>query len=100
MAQARPRIISDEDMAWLLVDAVQSCLTGYERTIFFAELGCGEGFLAIKRILNAVLSARRALSVAILSKLAGWLNGHAGNPDEPRLRIMLSLIRLQQIEAA
>ena len=44
-----PSIISDEDMAWLLVDAVESCLTGYERTIVFVELGCGESYLAIER---------------------------------------------------
>ena len=79
LAQSRPTIdpsiISDEDMAWLLVDAVKSCLTGYERTIVFVELGCGESYLVIKRILTALLSTRIALPVAILSKLTSWLNG-------------------------
>ncbi|OBK44426.1 tryptophanase [Mycobacterium kubicae] len=91
--------ISDEDMAWLLVDAVQSHLAGYQRTIIFVELGCGEGFLVIKRILTALMSSRMALPLAILSKLTGWLNGYTGSPEEPLLRIMLAVIRLQQFEA-
>jgi hypothetical protein len=103
LAQSRPTIepsiISDEDMAWLVVDAVKSCLTDYERTMVFIELGCGESYLAIKRILAVLLSNRMTLPVAILSKLTGWLNGYAGSPEEPQLRMMLAVIRLQQREA-
>ena len=103
LAQSRPTIdpsiISEEDMAWLLVDAMKSRLTGYERTIIFVELGCGESYLAIERIFTALISTRMALPVAILSKLTGWLNGYAGSPEEPRLRMMLAVIRLQQFEA-
>jgi hypothetical protein len=103
LAQSRPTIdpsiISDDDMAWSLVDAAKSCLTGYERTIIFVELGCGESYLVIKRILNAVLSSQLALPVAILSQLTGWLNGYTGSPEEPDLRMMLAVIRLQQSEA-
>lgn len=102
LAQSRPTIdssiIPDEDTAWLLVDAVKSCLTGSERTIVFIELGCGEAYLAIKRILNVLVSTRMALPVAILSKLTGWLNGYAGSPEEPQLRMMLAVIRLRQFE--
>src|SRR6516162_11279418 len=83
-----PSIISDEDMAWLLVDAVRSCLTDCDRTIVFVELGCGESYLVIKRILIALLSTRMVLPVATLPKLAGWLNGYAGSPEEPQLRMM------------
>ena len=103
LARSRPTIdrsiISDEDMAWLLVDAVRSCLTGYERTVVFVELGCGEAYLAVKRILTALLSTRMALPEAILSMLTGWLNGYAGSPEEPQLWMMLAVIRLQQCEA-
>jgi hypothetical protein len=103
MARSRPTIdpsiISDEDMAWLLVDAVKSSLTGYERTIAFVELGSGESHLVIKRILSALLSTGMALPTAILSKLASWLNGYAGSPEEPQLRMILAVIRLQQCEA-
>jgi hypothetical protein len=103
LAQSRPTIdrsiISDEDMAWLLVDAVDSCLTGYERTLVFVQLGGGEAYLVIKRILTALLSTGMALPEAIISKLTGWLNGYAGSPEEPQLRMMLAVIRLQQSEA-
>jgi hypothetical protein len=103
LAQSRPTtdpsIISDEDMAWLLVDPVNSYLTGCERTIVFVELGCAARYLVITRILTALLSTRMALPVAIISKLTGWLNGYAGSPEEPQLRMMLAVIRLQQSEA-
>jgi hypothetical protein len=91
--------ISDQDMAWSLVDAVGSCLTGYERTITFVELGCGEIHLAIRRILSVLLSARMVLPAEILAKLTAWLNSYVGSPEEPELRLMLGIIRLQQSEA-
>lgn len=91
-----PSIISDEDMVWSLVDAVKSCLSDYERTLVFVDLGCGENYLVIKRILTALLSTPITLPVAMLSKLASWLNGYAGSPEEPQLRMMLAIIRIEQ----
>jgi hypothetical protein len=103
LSQSRPTIdssiISDEEMAWLLVDAVKSRLTGDERTVVFVELGCGESYLVIKRILAALLATQMTLPEAILSKLTRWLNGYAGSPEEPQLRMMLDVIRLQRSEA-
>jgi hypothetical protein len=103
LAQSHPTIdpsmISDDDMAWLLVDAVESCLTGYERAVVFVELGSGESYLVIRHILTALLSTGMALPEAIIPKLTGWLNGYAGSPEEPQLRMMLAVIRLQQSEA-
>lgn len=101
LAQSRkvdPSVISDEEMAWLLVDAVKSRLTGYERTVVFVELGCGESYLVIKRILTFLMSNRMTLPAATLSRVTDWLNGYAGSPEEPRLRMMLDVIRLQQSE--
>jgi hypothetical protein len=94
-----PSTISDEDMAWLLAEAVKSRLTDYERTVVFVELGCGEGYLVIKRILAALLATQMTLPDAILSKLSLWLKGYAGSPEEPQLRMMLDVIRLQRSEA-
>jgi hypothetical protein len=51
-------------MAWLLVDAVESRLTGYERTLVFIELVCGEGYLVITRILTVLLSTGMVLPEA------------------------------------
>jgi hypothetical protein len=88
-------IISDANIAWLLADAADVCLTGYERTMTFVEMGCGENHLAIERMLNAVISSRMMLPVAILDRLTRWLDGYAGSPEEPRLRTMLAEIREQ-----
>jgi hypothetical protein len=89
---------SDANMAWLLAIAADVCLTGHERTMTFVELGCGENHLAIERILNAVMSSRMALPVAIFDRLTRWLDGYAGSPEEPRLRTMLADIRAQQFQ--
>jgi hypothetical protein len=71
-------IISDANMAWMLADAANVCLTGQERTMAFVELGCGENHLAIGRILNAVMSNQMMLPVAIFDRLTRWLDGYAG----------------------
>ena len=64
----------------------------------FVELGCGENHLAIERILNAVMSNRMMLPVAIFDRLTRWLDRYAGSPEEPQLRTMLAQVRAQQFE--
>ena len=91
-------VISDANMAWILADAADMCLTGHERTMTFVELGCGEYHLAIERVLNAVLSHRMMLPTAIFDGLARWLDGYAGSPEEPQLRTMLAEVRAHQFE--
>jgi len=90
--------ISDADMAWMLADAADMCLTGHERTMTFVELGCREHHLAIERILNAVLSSGMVLPVAIFDGLTRWLDGYAGSPEEPQLRTMLADVWTQPFE--
>jgi hypothetical protein len=90
--------ISDADMAWLLADAADTCLMGHERTMTFVELGCGEHHLAIERILNAVVSTRVALPLAIFDRLTRWLDGYVGSPEEPHLRSLAADVRAQQVE--
>ncbi|AGB23872.1 hypothetical protein Mycsm_03584 [Mycobacterium sp. JS623] len=93
-------VISDADMAWLLADVADTCLIGHERTMTFVELGCGEHHLAIDRILNAVVSTRAALPLAIFDRLIHWLDGYVGSPEEPHLRTMIADVRAQQVEPA
>ena len=57
-------MISDAEMAWMLADAADVCLTGHERTMTFVELGSSENHLAIERILNAVMSSQMTLPAA------------------------------------
>ena len=90
---------SDANMAWLLAIAADVCLTGHERMMTFVELGCGESNLAIERILKTVMASRMALPMAIFDRLARWLDGYVGSPEEPRLRTMLAEIRAQQFQA-
>jgi len=90
--------ISDVNVAWMLADAASVCLTGHERTMAFAELGCGENHLAIERILNAVMSNRLMLPLAVFDRLTRWLDGYTGSPKEPQLRTMVAEVRAQQLE--
>jgi hypothetical protein len=89
---------SDANMAWFLAVAADVCLTGYQRTMTFVELGCGEYHLAIERILRAVMSNRMMLPVAAFDRLTRWLDGYVGSLEEPRLRRMLAEIRAQQLQ--
>ncbi len=89
-------IISDANMAWILADAAEVRLTGHERIMTFVELGCEENHLAIERILNAVMSSRMMLPVAIFDRLNRWLDGYVGSPEESQLRTMLAETRTQQ----
>jgi hypothetical protein len=95
---AASSITSDANMAWFLAVAADVCLTGYQRSMTFVELGCGEYHLAIERILNVVMAARMTLSVATCDRLTGWLDGYAGSLEEPRLRTMLARIRTRQCQ--
>ncbi len=86
-------MISDAYMAWSLADAASVCLTGWERTMVFVELGCGEHHLAIERIFESVISNRMALPETVLGMLSRWLDGYAGSPEEPRRRAMIAEVR-------
>lgn len=91
-------IVSEADMAWLLADAADVYLTGSERTMAFVELGSGENYLAIVRILSAAMSRRMTLPMVVFDGLTRWLDGYAGSPEEPLLRTILAEIRAQQFE--
>jgi hypothetical protein len=93
-------VTSDADMAWLLTMAADAWLTGHQRTMTFVELGCGENHLAIERVLNAVMSRRMTLSMAIMDRLTRWLDGYLGSPEEPRLRAMVGEIQARQCQPA
>jgi hypothetical protein len=71
-------IISDANMAWMLADAANVCLTGYQRTMTFVELGSGENHLAITRILNAVMSRRMTLPATVFDRLIS----HCGSAEK------------------
>jgi hypothetical protein len=91
-------IVSDASVAWMLADAADVGLTGYERTMTFVELGAGEDHLAIERILNVFLSCRMTLPVAVFDRMTRWLEGYAGSSEEPRLRTMLAEIWAKRFE--
>lgn len=79
----------DSETAWELAAAARPCLTDDQRMMVFIEIGSGEGYLAIQRILNAVVRAEFALPGTMVSRLNRWLDAYSGNPDEHRLRDLI-----------
>ncbi|KLO42432.1 hypothetical protein [Mycobacterium nebraskense] len=84
---------SDAGMAWLLADAAERCLTGDQRTMVFVELGCGESYLAIERILRIVVGNGFPLPTALLAALTEWLGLYVGSPEERLLRDLVIRVR-------
>jgi hypothetical protein len=94
------KITLDADVAWQLADAASLCLTGYERTIIFVELGCGEYHLAAERILAVVVGEGFPLPAALLTTLTTWLDRHVGMEWECRLNALLDRVTPGLCEAA
>jgi hypothetical protein len=94
------KITLDADVIWQLADAASPCLTGYERTITFVELGCGENHLAAERILAAVAGQGRPLPAALLKTLTTWLDRHVGMDRACRLKALLDRVTPGICEAA
>jgi hypothetical protein len=94
------KITLDADVAWQLADAASLCLTGYERTIIFVELGCGENHLAAERILAVVVGEGFPLPAALLKTLTTWLDRHVGRERACRLKALLDRVTPGLCEAA
>ncbi len=82
----------DADVTWQLADAASPCLTGYERTVTFVELGCGENHLAAERILAVVVGQGFPLPAALLKTLTTWLDRHVGMERACRLKALLDRV--------
>jgi hypothetical protein len=86
------KITQDADVTWQLADAASPCLTGYERTVTFVELGCGENHLAAERILDVVVGQGFPLPAALLKTLTTWLDRHVGMERACRLKALLDRV--------
>jgi hypothetical protein len=84
----------DAHVAWRLADEMASALTGREKDAVYLELGSCNHWQAIGRMLEFAARKGLCLPDELLGDVANWLDGYAGNVDEPGLRARLK--RLQQ----
>jgi hypothetical protein len=89
--------LHDHDLAWRLADTLAGDLPAAERPAIFLELGCGQYWDAITRMLSAAVRDELVVPHALLSALCRWLNGYVGNVDEPAARALLRRLRLHGI---
>jgi hypothetical protein len=94
------KITLDADVAWQLADAASPCLTGYERTMTFVELGGGENHLAAEQILAVVVGEGFPVPAALLKTLTTWLDRHVRMERACRLKALLDRVTPGICEAA
>ena len=78
---------TETDLAWDLVMAAGTSLSDAARSITFAKIGAGESYVAISDMLHAVVAAGSKLPGELVTGADRWLDGYAGNDDEPHCGI-------------
>jgi hypothetical protein len=83
---------AEADLAWQLAELVAGRLSAVERSATFGELGAGESYRVIVKLLEASVQARVSVPHEVLATLHEWLESYRGSGDEPRLRALLDQI--------
>ena len=61
---------SEARLGWILADAAAECFTRCERDWVYAELGAGETYSAIRRVLTIAVNRQYPLPVQLVNALA------------------------------
>lgn len=82
----------DEALAWELAAAARPHLNRGADRIYIA-IGIGDTFEAIDTLITAIARDRIPLGPEVLASVATWLDCYLGQPDERRLRQLLSDVK-------
>lgn len=83
-------MIDEIGLAWALANTADVYLTVVERHDLYIAIGIGETFVAISLLITVIARERVTLPRDLMCALTAWLDGYAGNPDEPRLRALVT----------
>lgn len=83
---------AEADLAWQLAELVAGRLSDVSRTAIFAELGAGESYPVIVKLLETSVHDRVPVPPQLVARLHEWLHSYRGGEDEPRLRALLDRI--------
>lgn len=87
---------SQFDLAWALAHAESPDLKLADRTRIYAEIGAGDTYSAINRLLTNAVHRGFPLPTDLVWELRRWLNGYAGTRDEARLRRLVDGVQPAQ----
>jgi len=83
---------AEAELAWRLAELVAGRLSDVTRTAIFAELGAGESYRVIVKLLETSAHDRVPVPAELVATLQEWLDSYRGAGDEPRLRALLDRI--------
>jgi hypothetical protein len=84
---------AETDLAWELAEVASLLIPDRERNEVYTAIGAGYSYAAINALLEAIAGASVPVSLALVARLADWLNAYAHHEDAPRLREMLTAVR-------
>ncbi len=87
----------ESDLAWRLVSELAPALSADDSTAVYVELGAGETWFAVHRLLDIAVHNKLSLPAGLIADLLIWLDGYAGRTEEPLVRGLLSRVRVHPI---
>jgi hypothetical protein len=85
--------VSNYNLAWWLAAAVADDMPAADRTATYLELGGGQHWECITRMLAAAVRLKVDLSDVLLSELGHLLDAYVGHAGEPAARAHLAHLR-------
>jgi hypothetical protein len=79
----------DSRLAWRLADELTAGLTEPDKTAVYVELGAGDIWPAITRMLTIAVHTDLALPADLINEFAVWLDKYVGGIEEPLIRDLL-----------
>lgn len=79
----------DNRLAWRLADELTARLTEQDKTAVYVELGAGETWPAVTRMLTLAVHAELPLPADLITEFAMWLDKYVGGIEEPLIRDLL-----------
>lgn len=79
-------MMSDQELAWLLVEAAGPGLDAEQISLVFVDIGAGDPFAAIERILSIVVGNGMPIPHDLRHEVSKWLRRYVGFADGRRLQ--------------
>lgn len=90
----------DSPLAWQLAEAARDDLAIDERNDVYIAIATGDVFWALVFLLNTIVQSGRAVPVHLADDLERWISAYRDHPDEPRLRNLVSQLKVGVDEPA
>jgi hypothetical protein len=85
---------AETDLAWELAEIADSYIPDHDRNYLYTTIGSGDSYAGIDKLLEVLVHASVLVSPSLVDKLVDWLDAYAHRDDAPRLREMITAIRL------